>query len=187
MAVAAVAPCASFARLSVSCRGTAAATPAGRSSQSSVVAPLRSSGFLSTPLSISVARPSGCPVVTRRVVIRGMAEKAAPVKKKEDSAKKRARLAEVRRVYNKSRKTEIKTRMKKVFSALDSLKKNGAGSPEEIKPIEALIAEAYSIIDKSVKVGTLHRNTGGNRKSRLARAKRAVEMQLGWYTPTPTA
>ncbi|CAM6104477.1 unnamed protein product [Calypogeia fissa] len=137
--------------------------------------------------SFAVARPV-CHVARRRVVIRAMADKeAAPVKKKEDSAKKRARLGEQRRLYNKSRKTQIKTRMKKVFLALDSLKKSGAENPEDIKPIEKLIAEAYSIIDKSVKVGTLHRNTGGNRKSRLARAKKAVEIQLGWFTPTPAA
>lgn len=35
--------------------------------------------------------------------------------KKADSAAKRARQAEKRRVYNKARKSEIKTRMKKVF------------------------------------------------------------------------
>ncbi|CAA2955007.1 30S ribosomal S20, chloroplastic [Olea europaea subsp. europaea] len=38
---------------------------------------------------------------------------AAP-KKKADSAAKRARQAEKRRVYNKARKSEIRTRMKKV-------------------------------------------------------------------------
>ena len=39
---------------------------------------------------------------------------AAPTKKA-DSAAKRARQAEKRRIYNKSRKSEIKTRMKKVL------------------------------------------------------------------------
>lgn len=34
--------------------------------------------------------------------------------KKPDSAQKRARQAEKRRIYNKSKKSEIKTRMKKV-------------------------------------------------------------------------
>jgi small subunit ribosomal protein S20 len=71
--------------------------------------------------------------------------------------------------------------------ALEALRKKGAGSQEEIKPIESMIAEAFSIIDKSVKVGTLHKNTGGNRKSRLSRAKRAVEIQLGLYTPAAKA
>lgn len=36
------------------------------------------------------------------------------LKKKADSAAKRARQAEKRRIYNKARKSEIKTRMKKV-------------------------------------------------------------------------
>lgn len=35
-------------------------------------------------------------------------------KKKADSAEKRTRQAEKRRVYNKARKSEVKTRMKKV-------------------------------------------------------------------------
>lgn len=40
---------------------------------------------------------------------------AAP-KTKADSAAKRARQAEKRRIYNKARKSEIKTRMKKVLN-----------------------------------------------------------------------
>ncbi|KAL7237699.1 hypothetical protein ACSBR2_003913 [Camellia fascicularis] len=37
--------------------------------------------------------------------------------KKADSAAKRARQAEKRRVYNKARKSEVKTRMKKLVSS----------------------------------------------------------------------
>lgn len=70
-----------------------------------------------------------------------------------------------------------------VFDALDELYKKADAQSEEILPIEKLIAEAYSTIDKAVKVGTLHRNTGANRKSRLARRKKAVEIHHGWYTP----
>ncbi|XP_057450934.1 30S ribosomal protein S20, chloroplastic [Lotus japonicus] len=104
-------------------------------------------------------------------------------KKKVDSAIKRARQAEKRRIYNKARKSEIKTRMKKVLEALESLKKKSDAQPEEILPIEKLIGEAYSVIDKAIRVGTLHRNTGGHRKSRLARRKKVVEIHHGWYTP----
>lgn len=111
---------------------------------------------------------------------------AAPTKKA-DSAAKRARQAEKRRVYNKARKSEIKTRMKKVLEALDTLKKKQDAQAEEVIPIEKLIADAYSAIDKAVKVGTLHRNTGARRKSRLARRKKAIEIHHGWYTPTPAA
>ncbi|KAI3466092.1 hypothetical protein Pfo_022755 [Paulownia fortunei] len=109
----------------------------------------------------------------------------AGTKKKADSAAKRARQAEKRRVYNKARKSEVRTRMKKVLEALEVLGKKSDAQPEEVLPVEKLIAEAYSIIDKAVKVGTLHRNTGARRKSRLARRKKAVEIHHGWYTPAP--
>ncbi|CAL1373339.1 unnamed protein product [Linum trigynum] len=109
---------------------------------------------------------------------------AAPGRKA-DSAVKRARQAEKRRVYNKARKSEVRTRMRKVLEALDDLRKKQEPQPEEVLPVEKLIAEAYSVIDKAVKVGTLHRNTGARRKSRLARTKKAVEVHHGWYTPCP--
>ncbi|XP_015899239.3 small ribosomal subunit protein bS20c [Ziziphus jujuba] len=111
---------------------------------------------------------------------------AAP-QKKADSAQKRDRQAEKRRIYNKARKSEVKTRMKKVLDALEVLRKKPEAQAEEVLPIEKLIAEAYSVIDKAVKVGTLHRNTGARRKSRLARRKKAVEIHHGWYAPAPAA
>lgn len=72
-----------------------------------------------------------------------------------------------------------------VLEELDGLRKKPDAQAEEILSIEKLIAEAYSVIDKAVKVGTLHRNTGARRKSRLARRKKAVEIHHGWYTPAP--
>lgn len=108
---------------------------------------------------------------------------AAPATKKPDQAEKRARQAEKHRLYNKSRKSEVHTRMKKVFVALDGLKKKGQATSEDIAPVESLIAEAFSIIDKAVKVGTIHKNKGGHQKSRLSRAKKALEIQLGLYSP----
>ncbi|RZC65312.1 hypothetical protein C5167_008995 [Papaver somniferum] len=116
---------------------------------------------------------------TRRSVVC----EAAPVQKA-DSAAKRARQAEKRRVYNKAKKSEMKTRMKTVFEALDGLNKKTDAQSEEIVEVEKLIAAAYSAIDKAVKAGSLHRNTGANRKSRLARRKKAVEVHHGWYTPS---
>ncbi|KAL7143369.1 hypothetical protein ABFS83_08G186600 [Erythranthe nasuta] len=106
--------------------------------------------------------------------------------KKPDSAAKRARQSEKRRVYNKAKKSEVRTRMKKVLEALEVLVKKSDAQPEEVLPVEKMIAEAYSVIDKAIKVGTLHRNTGARRKSRLARRKKAVEIHHGWYTPSPT-
>jgi small subunit ribosomal protein S20 len=46
-----------------------------------------------------------------------------------------------------------------------------------------MISEAYKAIDKTVKVGAMHRNTGDHRKSRLARRKKAIEILRGWYVP----
>ncbi|PHT43822.1 30S ribosomal protein S20, chloroplastic [Capsicum baccatum] len=111
---------------------------------------------------------------------------AAPAKKA-DSAAKRARQAEKRRLYNKAKKSEVKTRIKTVLEALDTLKKKTDAQSEEVLSVEKLIAEAYSAIDKAVKSGTLHRNTGARRKSRLARRKKAVEIHHGWYVPAPAA
>ncbi|KAL3508705.1 hypothetical protein ACH5RR_028106 [Cinchona calisaya] len=99
----------------------------------------------------------------KRVPRHSVVCEAAP-QKKADSAAKRARQAEKRRVYNKARKSEIRTRMKKVLEELDALRKKPSAQPDEVLPIEKLIAEAYSVIDKAVKVGTLHRNTGGKEK-----------------------
>lgn len=116
------------------------------------------------------------------------ADKAPAVKKKIDSAIKRAKQAEKRRMYHRARRSEMGTRMKKVFVALRGLQKAGAGGEEDaMGSVENLIGEAYSIIDKAVKVGTIHRNKGNRRKSRLARAKRAVNVALGLYTPQPAA
>ncbi|MED6217089.1 40S ribosomal protein S20 [Stylosanthes scabra] len=73
--------------------------------------------------------------------------------------------------------------MRKILEALEVLRKKFDPQAEKIVPIEKLIREAYSIIDKAVRAGTLYRNTGANRKSRLARRKKLVEIHHGWYTP----
>ncbi|XP_073050473.1 small ribosomal subunit protein bS20c-like [Primulina eburnea] len=127
---------------------------------------------------------SVCPV---QRPLRSLIVCEAATKKKADSAAKRARQAEKRRVYNKAHKSEIRTRMKKALEAIEVLVKKIDAQAEEVLPVEKLIAEAYSAIDKAVKVGTLHRNTGGRRKSRLARRKKAAEIHHGWYTPVPAS
>ncbi|CAK8561368.1 unnamed protein product [Lathyrus sativus] len=151
---------------------------------------LTSSSFTSNSVSLSFSRNIShtnfsqgrlsLSTVQRRGVV---VCEAAP--QKVDSAIKRARQAEKRRIYNKARKSEIRTRTKRVLEALDLLKKKSDAQREEILSIEKMIGETYSVIDKAVKVGTLHRNTGANRKSRLARRKRAIEIHHGWYTPVP--
>ncbi|XP_039072215.1 30S ribosomal protein S20, chloroplastic-like isoform X2 [Hibiscus syriacus] len=132
---------------------------------------------------LSFSRNMSFSTMNRKPIHRSVVVCEAAPKKKADSAAKRARQAEKRRIYNKAKKSEVKTRMKKVLDALDVLRKKPEAEAKEIFPIEKLIAEAYSVIDKAVKVGTLHRNTGARRKSRLARRKKAAEMHHGWYTP----
>eukprot|EP00250_Pteridium_aquilinum_P026471 c33059_g1_i1 orf=102-656(+) len=146
-----------------------------------------SQSFAITPLAHVACRGFSVSGGVRRRSSVIVAAAATPTKKKADSAVKRARQAEKNRIYNKARKSEITTRMKKVFVAIEGLKKQQTSASEEmLPPIESLISEAFSTIDKAVQVGTLHRNTGARRKSRLSRAKKTLEVQMGWYTPSPT-
>lgn len=96
---------------------------------------------------------------------------------------KRQRTAEKARQYNKSRKSEIATRMKKVFTALDAYKASPPVSEADLAPVATLINEAYQVIDKAVVKGVLHSNTAARRKARLAKARRNVLISAGLYTP----
>ena len=62
--------------------------------------------------------------------------------------------------------------MKRCFAACVSYK----GEPDEqsIKDVQKSINDAFSKIDKAVKRGVLHRNTGANQKSRLSAAFKKV-------------
>eukprot|EP00271_Cylindrocystis_brebissonii_P014709 TRINITY_DN36181_c0_g1_i1.p1 TRINITY_DN36181_c0_g1~~TRINITY_DN36181_c0_g1_i1.p1 ORF type:complete len:214 (+),score=35.04 TRINITY_DN36181_c0_g1_i1:168-809(+) len=144
-----------------------------------------SSSFLGNGLRVgsrsraSRSRPSATP----SIVAAEKDAKKVVVKKKVPTAVKRAKQNDRLRLYHKARRTEMSTRMKKVFVAIQALKVSPSPSEEALEPIEKLISAAYKIIDKSVKVGTIHRNKGANRKSRLGRAKRAISIAYGWYTP----
>ncbi|KAI7750400.1 hypothetical protein M8C21_013417, partial [Ambrosia artemisiifolia] len=155
--------------------------------------PLSFSANTSSFNAFSTGLVSVNPVIGRQSGRSGSIVCEAGTGKKADSAAKRARQAEKRRLYNKARKSEVRTRMKKICMSVrfdletivDRGKKTDA-QPEEVIGIEKLIAEAYSVIDKAIQVGTLHKNTGARRKSRLARRKKAVEIHHGWYAPEPT-
>jgi small subunit ribosomal protein S20 len=66
------------------------------------------------------------------------------------------RRAERRRIRNRILKTRIKTAIKKFLKA---------GTLEEKR---RLLQEAYSLLDKGVSKGILHKNTAARKKSRLA-------------------
>jgi small subunit ribosomal protein S20 len=71
---------------------------------------------------------------------------------------KRMRQAEKRRIRNKSRKTEIKTYIKKFNSALQK------GDSEEGKEY---LKKAVQALDKAAGDGVIHKNNAANKKSRL--------------------
>ncbi len=90
------------------------------------------------------------------------------------SAKKRIQIAERNRLQNRSYKSSMRTLMKKCFVACSDYKNKP--SEESQKEIQESMNQAFSKIDKAVKAGALHKNTGANQKSRLSAAfKRVVE------------
>ncbi len=91
-----------------------------------------------------------------------------------NSAKKRILIAERNRVQNRTYKSAIRTLMKRSFAACGVYKEK----PDENnkKVVQNSINLAFSKIDKAVKRGVLHKNTGANQKSRLTSAlKKVVE------------
>lgn len=89
------------------------------------------------------------------------------------SAIKRVQIAERNRLRNKSYKSAVKTLMKKCFTAVNNYAADP--SPELMQEVQQSMASAYSKIDKAVKRGALHPNTGARKKSRLARALKQHE------------
>jgi len=88
------------------------------------------------------------------------------------SAKKRIQIAERNRLNNKSYKSAVKTLMKSYMEAVDAYKANP--TPEALESVNAKQSLAYSKIDRAVKRGVLHGNTGARRKSRIAVALKKV-------------
>jgi len=89
------------------------------------------------------------------------------------SAIKRVQIAERNRLRNKSYKSAVKTLVKSYLAAVSSYAANP--SPEAMQEVQQRMASAYSKIDKAVKRGVLHRNTGDRKKARLARALKQHE------------
>jgi len=75
------------------------------------------------------------------------------------SALKRARQTEKRTVQNRVNKSQFRTALRKFRTALQS------GNAEQAK---TLFGDTVSMIDKAVKKGVIHKNTGSHYKSRLS-------------------
>ncbi|MBW4469479.1 MAG: 30S ribosomal protein S20 [Stenomitos rutilans HA7619-LM2] len=89
------------------------------------------------------------------------------------SAIKRVEIAERNRLRNKSYKSAVKTLTKKYLAAVS---KYAASPTSELEQeVQKTQAAAYSKIDKAVKRGALHSNTGARKKSLIARALRKHE------------
>ena len=81
------------------------------------------------------------------------------------SAVKRIQVAERNRLRNKHYKSTVRTFMKKYFLAVDAY----AASPsdEALQAVQAQKSIAFSKIDKAVKCGVFHANSGSRKKSRI--------------------
>jgi small subunit ribosomal protein S20 len=77
------------------------------------------------------------------------------------SAKKRIRQNETCRLANKSRRSALKSALKRVLGAIDE---------QDASAAKELLPQAMSLIDKAAKGGAIHANTASRRKARLTRA-----------------
>ena len=89
-----------------------------------------------------------------------------------NSAKKQIQVAERNRLQNKNYKSTVRTLMKRFFVACGVFAKEpGEDTKAEL---HKTFNSAFSKIDKAIKRGVLHRNTGANQKSRLSFALKKV-------------
>jgi small subunit ribosomal protein S20 len=90
------------------------------------------------------------------------------------SSIKRVEIAERNRLRNKAYKSAVKTLTKRYTVAVDAYAAAPADASKLV--VDTALSAAFSKIDKAVKRGVFHRNTGANKKSNLsALYKRKVE------------
>tara|TARA_B100000700_G_scaffold229174_1_gene253315 strand:+ start:101 stop:403 length:303 start_codon:yes stop_codon:yes gene_type:complete len=88
------------------------------------------------------------------------------------SSEKRIQIAERNRQQNKTYRSAMRTLMKNCFAACLSYEKTP--SEETKSAVQLSFNSAFSKIDKAVKRGVLHKNSGANQKSRLSNAVKSV-------------
>lgn len=71
-----------------------------------------------------------------------------------------------RNAINKQNKSSLRTQVKQVRAAIESKDKEGA---------RKILPETYSLIDRAVKKGTIHKSKGDRIKSRLGRQAERIE------------
>ena len=82
------------------------------------------------------------------------------------SALKRARQNEIRRMRNKSLKTQAKNVTKSVRQAVNE---------KSIETARSELDAAKSVIDKAAKKGVIHKNTASRKISRLSRLVETID------------
>ncbi|MEB3267763.1 MAG: 30S ribosomal protein S20 [Leptolyngbya sp.] len=88
------------------------------------------------------------------------------------SAIKRIDIAERNRLRNKSYKSAVKTLTKRYLSEVEAYKANP--NPDALVAVHKSMSAVVSKIDKAVKRGIFHPNTGARRKSRLSHVLKAA-------------
>ncbi len=78
------------------------------------------------------------------------------------SAKKRVDIAERNRRRNQAYKSAIRTAIKRVHE--------GVTGKIDVQELQARVSKAYSLIDKAVLKGIVHKNAGARYKSRVMKA-----------------
>ena len=81
------------------------------------------------------------------------------------SSKKRARQSELRREHNASKRSRMRTAIKRVRRAIEAGDKTLAASA---------LRTAYSVLDSTVGKGVVHKNMAARSKSRLAAAIKSM-------------
>nr|YP_009244772.1 ribosomal protein S20 [Pyropia pulchra]AMK97014.1 ribosomal protein S20 [Pyropia pulchra] len=83
---------------------------------------------------------------------------------KNPSAIKRIKTSERNRIINRKYKSVVKTLIKRCLLNIDNLESSS------LNDVQSSISQVYSKIDKAIKKGAFHPNTGARKKARLARA-----------------
>lgn len=84
------------------------------------------------------------------------------------SAKARVKRSEKERVQNKAYKTRFRNLAKKVTKAIEAKDK---------ETVKTLLPDFYSAIDKTAKIGAIHKNQASRRKSRITKKVNAFLSQ----------
>lgn len=84
------------------------------------------------------------------------------------SAIKRVRQNEKRRERNRSHRTRLRTKLKKLRQAIEA---------KNVEEAQKLLPDTVSLVDVMVKKGVIHENAGSRYKSRLTRRLAALSSE----------